>query len=512
METVNGVRSSTRDEYQKQMAALKREGESLRASANRWNFAVKATSAVASIALAPLTLLTGCEGQTAPSQPPIVPPVHNEDPDSEVTLQQNNPTTEGTQNGNNQEQEIVPNPNGGFAIKNLKMTTDYRHPNDTDPGGNVGPISVGTVQSGIYAVGYTNKDWKVRNFVDTGNGVDYKDIKPENLRPEDRDSAAFGTYISTTIVDENNAPIEVVNMKPEIPANVTEKSIAIINASPDTVLYPGNYIIFPLIFVKGSKINEESGQNVAQYLTTTSPFVDSNGNNIHDELEMFYQTGLSIAFKRSAANQQLRIYTYADQDPLTGELGGTGRVLDPRVTTAAHFSWSIDKNGIPKMMWGNRYPNEITPLMFNTYPLIGLDQTPENKKAFLVATTGNSLPEQLDSEFGYSIEEKPENEIPADGKLYYNSDRNVVSPDNANGYKIIGRSQAGLIYASKPEASRILSGVVHNQILVKFPEEGVGVPQEILENGAQLNIRYTAVEEPISENTSSLKSDPSKAF
>lgn len=483
----------SREQYAQQIAALRQERTKLDASARRWDIATKVDTAVAVVALAPLTLLTGCPTQTTPSQPPYVPPVPEDNGEGEPVV-----PSEGEPEG----EPVVPSegePEGetgpvngdkGFAVKTFKMTVEEgnRDANDTDPGGNVGPINVGGTGGGITALGYTNRYWTVKNFVGETN---YHDVQVANIRPEDISDIAFG--------------LQGVNDTPVQPADVTGKSVAIINVDSTTVLYPGDYITFPNILVKGSEINQATGANLAQYLTTSAPFVDSNGNNVHDELEMFYQTGLSIAFRRSAPDMQMMLYTYANGDPLTATPGGTGRVLDPRTSTASHYSWSNDQNGVPNMMFGNRYPNETSPVMFNPYPMIDLSETPEAKQAFVSGTTGASLPEEV-AGFGYTVDGYAEADIPADGRIYYNTDRNNGASDNANGMPIVGRSNAGLLYVSPSEVSRLLNGTAHTAIQVKFPAEGVGIPQEVIDNGGSMAVRFTTVEDEV--NTGVVKTNP----
>lgn len=485
MVEINGSTNPvSREQYKQQIAALREERTKLNASARRWDIATKIDTAVAMIALAPLTLLTGCPAQTTPSQPPYVPPVTDDNGGDDPVV-----PSEGEGEG-----ETDPiNPQGGFAVKSFKMVVEegQRDANDTDPGGNVGPINVGGTNGGIIALGYTNRYWTVKNFVGETN---YHDILVANIRPEDQGDIAYG--------------LQGVNDTPVQPADVTSKSVAIINVDPSTVLYPGDYVTFPNILVKGSAINQDSGANLAQYLTTTAPFVDTNGNNVHDDLEMFYQTGLSIAYRRSAPDKQLMLFTYANGDPLTAVAGGAGRILDPRTSTASHYSWANDQNGVPSMMYGNRYPNEAYPIMYNPYPLIDLSATPEAKQAFV---SGPAEPEQATG-FGYDIAGVAENDIPADGRVYYNTDRNNGASDNANGRPIDGRSMAGLLYVSPSVVSRQLGGVAHTAIQVKFPAEGVGIPPEVEENGGSMAVRYTAVEEQLVENTGTIKSDPSFAY
>ena len=498
-------------EVQERFLKIREEGASARKTVERWDAveaggiaaggtiiggcAIAVTAPVSvptGIAIAGGTLLvgatlTGCPGQTTPSQPPYVPPITDDNGEGEPVV-----PAEGEGEG---EGEVV-NPEDGFAMKNFKMIVEegQRDPNDTDPGGNVGPINVGGSSGGITALGYTNRYWSVKNFVGETN---YHDILSTNIRSEDQADIAYG--------------LQGVNDLPVQPADVTGKSVAIINVDPTTVLYPGDYITFPNILTKGSEINEETGANLAQYLTTTAPFVDTNSNDIHDDLEMFYSTGLSIAFRRSAPDKQMLVFTYANGDPLTAVAGGTGRVLDPRTSTASHYSWSSDQNGIAKMMFGNRYPGEAYPVMFNPYPIIDLSQTPEAKQAFVSGTTGASLPEEVTG-FGYTVDGLAEADIPADGRIYYNTDRNNGASDNANGRPIDGRSLAGLIYASPSEVSRQLGGVAHTAVQVKFPAEGVGIPPEVQENGGSMAVRYTTIEETLSENTETLKANPAYSY
>lgn len=157
------------------------------------------------------------------------------------------------------------------------------------------------------------------------------------------------------------------------------------------------------------------------------------------------------------------------------------------------------------MMYGQMYEGDAYPYMFNTFPLIDLAEPAEAKISFL--TSPSSLPEES-AGFPYSIAGLPENQIqlPPYGIVYYNTDRNTVP---VNGFQIEDRSQAGLLYVSPGESSRNLTGVVHNQFVLKFPFEGVGIPEEVLENGASMAVRFASVE---SGNTKSLESDPSFAY
>jgi len=501
-------------EVQERFLKIREEGASARKTVERWDavetggiaaggtiiggctIAVTAPVSVPTgIVIAGGTLLvgatlTGCPAQTTPSQPPYIPPV-TDDTEGETGVEGEG---EGEAGVEGEGEGAVSS--ARFPMKSFKMTVEegQRDANDTDPGGNVGPINVGGADGGITALGYTNKYWNIKNFSGETN---FHYILPENIKPEDQGDMAYG--------------LQGVNQTVVQPADVTDKAVAIINVDPSSVLYPGDYVTFPSILVKGATINTESGVNYAKYLTTSAPFVDTNGNSVHDDLEMYYQTGISIAFRRSAPDKQMLIYTYANGDPLTAVAGGTGRVLDPRTVTASHFSWSNDAASIPQMMFGNRYPGEALPVMMNSYPLIDLGETADAKKAFLTGTTGASLPEAATG-FGYDIEAVAKDSIPDNGKMYFNLDRVNGAADNANGFQIIDRSQAGLVAATSSVPSRTLTGSAHNQINVSFPAEGVGIPPEVQENGGSMAVRYTATELPIEVNTGTIKANPAVAF
>jgi hypothetical protein len=480
MVEINGSTSPvSREQYKQQIAALREERTKLDASARRWDIATKIDTAVAVVALAPLTLLTGCPAPTYP-QPPYVPPIPTDIPnDTDPVEGETNPPVQAEGEVAAEGEESAA---GGFAIKNLNMTVEegQRHPNDTSPGGNVGPIQLGQARTGISALGYTNGFWQVKDFVGEAN---YWGLMPDNIQTEDRDSIAWGTQGKNGNVNSDGSE----NPEGLQPANVTDasKSVAIINVDSSTVIYPGDWVDFPMILTKGNKINTETGLNYARYLSTTDPVTpetDTNQNGVHDKLESFYPTGLSIAYRRSAPDTQIEIYAYASNDPISGIEGGTGRVLDPRITTGRFYAWAEDKAGIPPMMWGNQYKGELKAVMYNGFPIIGLDQTREAKLAFL---SGPTEPEHEEG-FGYAVEGAAEEMIPDDGLIYYNLDRNTA-------FGIEGRTKAGLVYRSPAVISRTYSGRVHSMIVFAWPIEGVGTDQ----TEASVAVRVDAKETPI---------------
>ena len=311
-------------------------------------------------------------------------------------------------------------------------------------------IGTGHINVGfpLLAAGYTSCDWSFATF----EGVPLIfNLQQTNLKSYD---------IPESVVANNlNGSVNVTK------ADIAGKRLAILNHSPDFVLYPGGTTSpFPSIWIKGDDINTQTGDSAPEvYLSGT----DAN---------KFYQTGFVInAPYYSLDDYQWTLYIFADRDILSQTPGPvSGKVLDPRTSTMRWFAWaSYDNAGIPAKMWGIKYPGSSSPITFNTMPItMG---SGNDLKQFLIAFEGTSLPE-TDTWRG-ELSGYPESSIPADGNLYYNTDRNTQFSDNANGLQIVGRSQAGLVYASPDGPLCHRTEKIHMQFIVVY-SQGMGFGQE----------------------------------
>jgi len=293
----------------------------------------------------------------------------------------------------------------------------------------------------VLTVGYTNGAWVFNEFAGTPGMFS---LALTNLQSADQTAAVVGATLMGT-----NTPTSLTS--------VTGKSIAILNHASTYKLYPLQATSpFPSIWVKGTANNPATGVgSPATWLTGT-------------DAAKFYQTGLTVqAPYWEAANYQWTVYAYADKDLLTQTAGpATGNIQDPNLATMRWYAWTDDNNGIAKNTWGVKKPGETSPTMFNTLPLMS-GNTAAQGKAFLTGTTGASLAPS-------GIPGLAQSAIPADGVIYYNTDRNTAGSANANGFVITGRSQIGLVYAAPNTAASHRTENLHMQFIAVWPN-GVGV-------------------------------------
>ena len=309
-----------------------------------------------------------------------------------------------------------------------------------------GPINVGYPS---FQIGYTSPSWQFQTFEASPAPLLFA-MAANNLKTADRTNAVVGqTLNGTTTVTKTT---------------VTNKDVAILNHIAGFTLYPNTASSpFPSIWVKGADVNPSA--DPAVYLTGT----DAN---------KFYQQGLTIqAPYYEVADYQWTVYVCADKDLLTQTAGPvTGKVLDPRVSTMRWFAWADDTNGIAKAAFGYKNPGESSPTMFNTLPIIALAASEAQKKAFLIGTTGASLPE-LAAGYTDPIGGVAQASIPADGVVYYNIDRNTPASNNANGFVITDRSQIGLVYAAPSGPLSHRTEKLHIQFMSVWPNAPIGVAQ-----------------------------------
>lgn len=310
---------------------------------------------------------------------------------------------------------------------------------------NTGGIDVGFPP---FAVGYTNQSWQFATFEASPALFN---ISLNDLKSADRTSAVVGNILNGTV--------------PSTRTDVTGKSLAVLNHIEGFKIYPNTASSpFPSIWVKGGASNP--------------------GSSVHftgTDSDKFFQQGLTIqAPYYATAEYQWTVYVFADKDILT-QTDGTvsGKVLDPRVATMRWFAWaagglSPDPNGIPKSAFGFRSPGQASPNMFNIMPIISNSASISQKKAFLTGTSGASLPE-LYSAYPQEVGGMAQAAFPADGQIYYNTDRNTQALDNANNMVINGRSQIGLVYASPSGPRSRRNELLHIQFIVLWPDAPIGV-------------------------------------
>ncbi|MFA5097068.1 MAG: glycosyl hydrolase [Candidatus Margulisiibacteriota bacterium] len=308
----------------------------------------------------------------------------------------------------------------------------------------------------VFSLGYTDPGWKFSTFESTPLLFH---LGLENVSPADRPQ---------TVVAYN------LNGSPSVTkADVTDKKMAVLNHVAGFLLTPGRTTSpFPSIWIKGDSINPIAGSEApGNYLTG-------------DGASRFYQTGLTLqAPYYDQPNLQWSVYVYSDKDILRQVPGPIeGRILDPRTSTMRWFAWANDMNGIARKQW--IYKEGGNPISYNTVPIISTSATPQQTKSFLTGTSGTSVPE---AEPGFdSILSSPEILVPDNGKLYYNSDRNIIAGDNANGTSIVNRSQTGLVYVSPSGAQCHRTEYLHIQFMVLWPPNVGG----IVPGGKNCNIGF----------------------
>lgn len=299
-----------------------------------------------------------------------------------------------------------------------------------------------TVEYPTLQAGYTANDWTFQPFLGTPALFS---LALANLQTSDQTVATVANTLNGT---------STVTL-----TSITGKSVAVLNHATTYRLRPLQATsFFPSIWIKGTDVNPATGADApTTYLSGT----DAN---------KFYQTGLTIqAPYWDAANYQWTVYVYADKDVLTGTTGAaTGTILDPRLSTMRWIAWADDNNGRPKNMWGIKASAAAPTTMFNTLPLCS-GGTPAQVKAFLIGTTGASLPPNPAQIPGVA-----EASIPGTNTLCYNIDRNIPASGNANGMAITDRSNVGLVYAAPNDATCHRTENLHIQFQAIWPT-GVGI-------------------------------------
>lgn len=376
-------------EVQERFLKTREDNARSKAAENRWDIATKVDTAIAVIALAPLTLLTGCDGEKLP---PEIPP---RDFDTEETQ----PASDLAQKSF--EQAPVYDENLHISLKDLSVKTGNK-PAEMLP---------------VLTVGYTNGNWEFRRFQGEANhlGLTY-----DNLEPEDAENAAFG------LCAPNGGLLQ--------PADITGKTIAVMNPDTSSVLEIGDWVIFPRIYVKGDTPNPLA---TPENTDVCNPLKYLTG----EDAKFFYDTGMTLqAPYYFNPDFQWTVYAYADRDIVSQDYGGAeGRVVDPDMASMRWWAWADDTKGVPKNMWTVWQPNTNAPSSYNTISLIS-GASMEQKHDFF---SGLALPETLP---GWPpVPDMPEVGVPRDGLTYYNTERNSF---DRYGFSIPDRAYSPLVYVA----------------------------------------------------------------
>lgn len=376
-------------EVQEAFIKNREEGARSSASVKRWERANSALEAVAVVALFPLTCLTGCEGQKLP---PEIPP---RDFDTE---------------------EIVPS-------KSAQEQPDHEGPVfDKDLNISLRDLSVKTGNNPaemlpVLTVGYMNPQWEFRRFQ---GEAQYLGLTPGNFEPSDAEAMAFG------LCAPNGATLQ--------PADITGKTMAVMNPDTSAVLGLGDWVVFPRIYVKGNTANPLA---TPENTDVCNPLFYLQG----DGAEYFYDTGMTLqAPYYFNPDFQWNVYAYADKDIVSQMPGGPGgRVIDPDVASIRWWAWGDDEKGILPKMWASWPQGASTPTYYNTISLIS-GASMQQKHDFFA---GLSAPEVLP---GWpAVPDMPAGGIPQDGLTYYNTARNQFGRD---GYSVPGRAYSSTVYVS----------------------------------------------------------------
>ncbi len=310
-----------------------------------------------------------------------------------------------------------------------------------------GDINVGFP---TFQIGYMTPAWQFQTFEASPAPLLFA-LAANNLKTADRTNAVVGATLNGTTT---------VTKTP-----VTGKDIAILNHISGFTLYPNTASSpFPSMWIKGAAANPGTGADDPDtYFTGT-------------DADKFFQQGLTIqAPYYDVADYQWSVYVFADKDLLTQYAApATGKILDPRLATMRWFAWTDDTNGIAKKTFGYKPAGSSSTTMFNILPLIASSATAAQKKTFLTGTSGVSTPE-ISAIYGAESPGVPEASIPADGVIYYNTDRNSASADNANGLQITNRSQIGLVYVAPSGALSHRTEKLHIQFIAVWPNAPIGV-------------------------------------
>lgn len=299
-----------------------------------------------------------------------------------------------------------------------------------------------------FQIGYMTSAWQFQTF--EGTPLLFN-LTVNNLKTADRTNAVAAATLNGTINVTKTA--------------VTGKNIAILNHASGFTLYPNTASSpFPSFWIKGSATNPGTGADDPDtYFTGT-------------DADKFFQQGLTIqAPYYDVADYQWTVYVFADKDLLTQTAGpATGKIIDPRLATMRWFAWTDDSNGIMKKTFGYKPAGSSTATMFNILPLVASSATAAQKKAFLIGTSGVSTPE-ISPIYGAESPGVPEASIPADGVIYYNTDRNSATADNGNGFQVTSRSQIGLVYAAPSGPLSHRTENLHIQFIAVWPNAPIGV-------------------------------------
>ncbi len=403
-------------EVQEAYIRQREEGARARTSVQRWEAADKGTKLVlggsaigavtlfcppAGIALAGGVALTGCDPQKLP---PEIPP---RDFDTETLQYQ--------KSGSNKAAEQPPVYDEGLSInlRDLSVKTG-NNPAEALP---------------VLTVGYTNSEWQFRRFQ---GEAQYLGLTAENFEPQDAQKMAFG------LCAPNGATLR--------PADITGKTMAVMNPDTSAVLWIGDWIVFPRIYVKGDKPNPlatPENEDVCNPLR----YLEGEG------AEFFYDTGMTIqAPYYFNPDFQWKVFAYADRDVVSQMSGGTeGRIPDPDIASMRWWAWANDSDGILPKTWGSWPVGAKAPSYYNTISLIS-GASMEQKHDFFA---GQSSPEILP---GWPIvPDMPSTGMPQDGLTYFNTSRNDFE---RNGFSIPGRSYSPMIYVAPYEQVNNSNGEV----------------------------------------------------
>jgi len=444
----------------------------------------------ATIPLIVVGSLTGCNGQQLPSE---IPP---RDFDTEVT-----DTTKSSEE-KSFGQEPVYDENLHLSLKDLSVKTGDK-PLELLP---------------VLTVGYTNPQWKFRKFQ---GDAQYLGLTPNDFESQDAETMAFGiSGLTETIPEENKAYVTgkcmaVINPDPSIVLGLGENIIfprifirvgtvakeqmesifgkndtwksLFSNPEDDTLIFKEAATIDDVKVRLDSITAEDLGLTQEEFESTiaenryTMGKIFTDHIKAEDELKAkgnpsaIYLKGIGAGnFVDTAMTLQApyyfnpdfqwRVYAYADKDIVSQISGGPqGKILDPDMASMRWWAWADDQNGVPGKMWTSWAPYANAANSYNTIALIS-GATMDQKHAFLDGTSGTSLPE-LPINWP-AVPDVPVSGLPQDGATYYNTGRNKVSNENANGFAISGRDHSAMIYAAPNGASSHRTDNLHTQFMI----------------------------------------------
>jgi len=275
--------------------------------------------------------------------------------------------------------------------------------------------------------------------------VDWNYIVDENLSDCCRGKTAWGTYGVNDIVIE--------------PADVTDKDMAIMRRSPTiegSFTSNGQFLTLVYMWAKGDKSHEEGDPydpskprllNINGHLTSTPPFL------VGTDADKYWLNGIAMQNPNWKDTRRFAIVLNMTNDPVTGTPAPTeGAIGYPGTEEIIWYNIGYDENGIPfngmpEAPWV-QYDEDFNRYTFGTiakiYPKTGesYESFFKRKVEFLKTNIIPVAPEGL-----APVVDEPETGIESN-TIYFNPLRGYADSANANGYAFYDMELPSALYVS----------------------------------------------------------------